>query len=445
MSEQRIILSTAMLVQCLRYRVNRQSWLFKLLLVCFLSSGVMNSAAQPGIGDNGGQTKQGLSAAIQATMRYHPAIKGKQAELDASNSLVSSAKAGRYPDLSGQAQTLNNGENTGTLRLRQPLWAFGRIDSAIDQAQAQTVVEHQQFLKVKRELIEDVAVAYAQVRGLTVRVHISENNVQAHERLRQQIEARQQGQLASVADVRLATSRLLRAQGDYQRLMGERETALTQLQRLTQIEVSTELRLLDEQLILPPDIQVQRLAMANNVDVLVKQAQAKVAHWNIKNTQLADAPTLYFQIDQEILDSPHGRDRTQASLVFEARTEGIGFTSRGRSKSARSRYQAAKFDVDSAKNDVRRKLDILLLSRSLQRRLRVSQTSAVAAVEDTLASFIRQYQSGRKSWLDVLNTQREVTQMKQQLALINHEWNTSTLRIAVLIGGFDHLAGVNLE
>ncbi len=385
---------------------------------------------------------EGLSVALQATMQHHPAVKGKQAELKAQSGLLDSAKAGRYPNLSGQAQTLESGENTGSLRVRQPLWAFGRIDASIDQAQAQSAAEQSLLLQVQRDLIEQAAVAYTRIQSLIAKLAIAELNVQEHQRLLQRIETRQRGQLASVADVRLASSRMIRAQGDHQRLQGERDAALTELRRLTQVEVPVDSPLSASPLSLPTEVEIQRLATARHADLLVKRAQLEVAKWTVTNVQLADAPTLFFQVDQELLDTPGGVDRTHAGLVFEARTDGFGFATRGRANSAQARYQAAMFDRDSTHNDLRRRLETLLLNRSLQQRLQASQREAVIAVEETLASFIRQYDSGRKSWVEVLNTQREVTEVRQQLVQINNEWHTTTLRIAALIGELDQSAGI---
>ncbi|MFT5721736.1 MAG: adhesin transport system outer membrane protein [Motiliproteus sp.] len=385
---------------------------------------------------------KGLTVTLQATMRYHPAVKGKQAEMSAQDSLLDSAKAGRYPSLNGQLQTLETGANTAALRLRQPLWAFGRIDTAIDQAQAESVAEETLLLQVQRQLIEQAAVAYAAVQSLTSRLVIAELNVEEHQLLHERIETRQKGQLASEADVSLASSRLIRAQGDLYRLQGERDAAFTELRRLTQIAVSVEPVLEAEQLRVPADGEALRLTMTRNADLLVKRAQVEVARWLVENARLADAPTLYFQIDQDVLDKSSGVDRTRVGLVFEASTEGLGFATRGRSRSVELRYEAAVFDLDSTRNEIRSQLDTLLLNRALQQRLKTSQQAAVTAVEETLASFVRQYDSGRKSWMDVLNTQREVTEVRQQLAQIDNAWQTVTLRIAALTGELDHLAGI---
>ncbi|MFT6916930.1 MAG: adhesin transport system outer membrane protein [Motiliproteus sp.] len=388
---------------------------------------------------------RGLGAALKATMRNHPALKGKQAEVNAQSGLVDSAEAGRYPSLSSQIQTLDTGANTATLRLRQPLWAFGRIDTAIDQAEAESVAEQTLLLQVQRELIEQTAVAYAAIQSLSSRLAIAELNVEEHERLHERIETRQEGQLASEADVSLASSRLIRAQGDLYRLQGEMDAALTELLRLTQIVVSIEPVVADEQLRLPGDTEALRLALDRNADLLVKRAQVEVARWTVENTRLADTPTLYFQIDQDVLDKTSGVDRTRVGLVLEASTQGLGFATRGRTKSVEQRYEAALFDRDATGNEIRSQLDTLLLNRALQKRLRMSQQAAVTAVEETLASFVRQYDSGRKSWMDVLNTQREVTEVRQQLAQIDNTWQTITLRIAALIGELDHLAGITSQ
>jgi adhesin transport system outer membrane protein len=83
-----------------------------------------------------------------------------------------------------------------------------------------------------------------------------------------------------------------------------------------------------------------------------------------------------------------------------------------------------------------------MLDRNVQAQLKRSQVEAVEAVEGTMASFMRQYQSGRKTWVDVLNTQRELTELRYQLARIETDWLILSLRVAALIGHLDQLAGI---
>jgi adhesin transport system outer membrane protein len=70
----------------------------------------------------------------------------------------------------------------------------------------------------------------------------------------------------------------------------------------------------------------------------------------------------------------------------------------------------------------------------------VANEAAVQAVEETLASFMRQYDAGRKSWIDVLNTQREVSDARQQLQSLRTAWQENTLRVEALLGLLDAVA-----
>ena len=68
--------------------------------------------------------------------------------------------------------------------------------------------------------------------------------------------------------------------------------------------------------------------------------------------------------------------------------------------------------------------------------------AADEAEEATLASFLRQYETGRKSLVDMLNSQRELTELRLQLVQIENDWLIVSMRLAALTGGLDRLAGI---
>ena len=109
--------------------------------------------------------------ALQAVIIHNPALKGQQAALNSYEADIDSAKARRYPTLSAQANNLNNDADQGTLRLNQPLWAFGKIDTAIDEATANYTAEQWGLIQNQRELISDTAKIYAKIQGLSL-IHI---------------------------------------------------------------------------------------------------------------------------------------------------------------------------------------------------------------------------------------------------------------------------------
>ncbi len=389
-----------------------------------------------------GQQPRGLFAALQAAVTLHPSAKGKQAELDAQGFAINSAEAGRYPSISAEADNLYDDYDKGTVRVSQPLWAFGKIDTQIDLAEAKFIVDQSGLLAVQRELIEETAAAYAVVEGIKQREEVAKVNIAEHEQLYQQIQRRQAGQLASETDVRLAHSRIILARSQYTRIKGEMQVALTELHSLTQIEVDVGLPVDRSLADLPSLPVVEALALKNNATAAGKRALLKVAQLDIKKEKVASLPTVYARVEYEFLDIPENTDSTRFGIVVEGNLDGLGLFSYGRIKSAAARLNAAQEDLNVALNDVRRRVNALMLNRNVQLMLLESQREAVEVVEETKASFLRQYESGRKTWLDVLNIQRELTTLRFQLAQIENDWLILSMRVAALTGGLDQLAGV---
>jgi adhesin transport system outer membrane protein len=83
-----------------------------------------------------------------------------------------------------------------------------------------------------------------------------------------------------------------------------------------------------------------------------------------------------------------------------------------------------------------------MANRRVQNNLKYSQGLTVEALEATMASFLRQYETGRKSWVEVLNTQRELTQTRLLFSQIKSEWLSLSLKVAAITGSLDEPAGL---
>lgn len=392
-------------------------------------------AAQTGLAE--------LEMSLRATLKNNPAIKGKLAELEAQGYAVDSAKALRLPSFVAQANTLDNEQGQGTLRVSQPLWAFGKIDAEIAREKEGVSVEEKALLQVQRQLIESTAVSYANIIAIKQRQVVAQANVVEHQSLYERIERRQKGLLAAESDVRLAYSRLLQAKTQRQRIDGELHIALAELEALTQKEIIPTQLLSSSILELPASSVVRQLALSEHADIQVKRQQVLLLESGVEKEKLAITPTVFLQVEHDILNRDLNRDETRIGIAVESRFEGLGMVSRGRIKAVTARLNAAQFDYDNVLVDTRRSIDTLLLNRRLQQDLLGAQAETVAAVGETMASFIRQYNSGKKSWVDVLNTQRELTELRLQLVQTQAEWQMLSLRLAVKIGLLDSLAGLS--
>lgn len=381
----------------------------------------------------------GLEAALRATLSRHPALGGKRAEVSAKGYAGESVRAQRYPTLSAQVSARDDNTQPTTLRARQTLWAFGRIDSNIAYADADVVVEEADLMRLTRQLIDQTAVAYARVQGAQQRLRIAVENVAGLETLYRQIQRREKGQMASVADVRLALARLLQARAREERFEGELAIAETDLRALTQIAVRVEPTAPANVTRLPDAAELEALAQAQSGDVLLKTRQVALARAGVVREKAAPMPTLYLQADRYFAAPAYGND-IQVGVVLEGSLEGLGFAAAGRSKAAGARLQADRENLNATRNEISRLVQSLSTSRWLQQRLIDSQGQSVDELTEILASYQRQYAAGHKSWLDVLNLQRELNEQLIQQAQAENEWLIVTLKLAALTGGLDVLA-----
>jgi len=386
-----------------------------------------------------------LEQALQATVANNPALAGKQAEFEAAQGALSSAKSQRLPSLSIAMNNVDNRDNNtqGSVVLRQPVWAFGKISQRIEQAEANSSVEQLGVDHVRRELLSRTAVAFARIEGIVERKKIAVQNVDEHERLYEQIQRRQEGQLASDADVRLAYSRLLQARATLQRLHGEYRVALSDLERLTVVPVSSVTPVSSAFLRLPKDNDLWQLALANSVALAQKQAALSAADIGIRQAKSATLPTLYLQAEHDFYESKNtfaDLNEDRAGLVFEASLDGAGLTTVGQVRSAVARRSAAERDIDVTRNELRYEVEQLKSNLRMQNELIEALASTVEALEGTAESFLRQYETGRKSWLDLLNTQRELQQQQLELEQAINQRLIIALQINGLIGGLEAVA-----
>jgi outer membrane protein, adhesin transport system len=393
----------------------------------------------------------GLAEALRATLRNHPAVAGQEAEVQASRYAADGVRSQRYPTVSAQAAQYAQGDrsllseenlsNPAVLRVRQPIWAFGRISNGIAVANAEVGTERADLLRVRRQLLEATAVAYAQVRGSSQRIEISRQNVTEHQELLAQIQRRADGQLASSADARLAATRLTQARAQLELAISEWQGAGDDLAILTQAAVNADQPVPPELLELPESPDLIDRAVDDSAEIHLKRQQLGQAEAEVALARTSFMPTIYLQADK-LYDQPGFRDDSQVSVVFEGSLEGLGFAARGRAGQAAASRLAATHDLAAARLTLRRELESLWRSRGLQAELIKLQRESLGDLEALSASYQRQYETGTKSWLDLMNIQRERFELRRQLVQAQNDWEIYSLRLLAKTGGLDDLAGV---
>lgn len=385
----------------------------------------------------------GLAGALRSALENNPAVLGKKAELAAQRYAVDVTRAGRYPSMSVSANNISEEfDDQGTVRLQQPLYAFGRINSAIDEAQARYLAEEWDLLRIQRQLIEDTATAYARIDGARQRGVLAQQNIDEQQVLYERIARREHGQLASEADVRLANSRLIQARALKQRVDGELKVALAELRALTLVDSGAS-EPITTGLIAAPAEPVE-LALERSAEIAFKREQLEVARHGVRREKLESMPTVYLRAEYDFLDQQQSADPGRIGVAIESTLDGMGLATRGRVRGASARLDAAQQDLRLSVEDVRRRIGVLKVNRDTTLTLLESQREAVTAVAATLDSFVRQYETGRKSWVEVLNTQRELSTLRFELSQLDNDGLVLSARIAAATGSLDELAGISM-
>lgn len=402
----------------------------------------MHAAAEPV-----SASEPGLRRALQTALQRHPSLMSKQAQVQAKQAAADGARAMRYPTLSastGAGQTEGySGTRTTSVRAQQPLWAFGRIDRTIAYADADVRAQSADLWQTGRQLLEETAVAYATVQGTRERLLVATQNVQRHQELQQQIQRRAQGGLASPVDVSMAQTRLLQARAQRESAASDLLSALANLLAYTQDRVDSELPVPRDVTLLPDGEQVSEEVLSQSAALRTKQSQWELAQADAERERTASLPTVVLEASRNHVSGlPNTRNSTSMNVVLQGALEGMGFVARGREAAALARAEAVRQELNLARHDLTVRVQQLLDKRASDQALLAGYAESVATLDGTLASFRRQYESGYKSWLDVLNAVRELSEQQLQQAQVQSSWRVNTLRLAAMMGRLDEPAGL---
>lgn len=381
-----------------------------------------------------------FDASLLSVLQHHPTLMGKKSEVQASEFRLESAKYQRLPSIAFSVNEMNDDYEQGVLTVTQPLYTFGNISANINKTKAQLAVDNADYLRVNRTLLEQTAQAYNNYFYAQKVIELGRLNVEEHEKLLEHIERRLEGKLASEADVNLVRSRLSGAQMQLKRYKREANATLNALYALTiePVTVSAPVPVERWQSLLQTQNLTDEL-VKNDPQVVLKQYTIDVLEHDVKLSQTANLPTINLRAEHNFLDAPLQGDKNRIGVVIESNLDGLGLVGSGQTHAAKMTLAAAKSDLESTKVQLKREVDNLVEDVNLYSKMVEQQQNSVALVEQTFESYFRQYRTGRKSWLDVINIQRELTEQRVQLLELEKLSINALIGIASGMGALDSI------
>lgn len=372
-----------------------------------------------------------LEEALIEAASKHPSVQTRRSDRQAAAQRLDAAEWGRYPSLSAQHGTNQTGQRYTTARIDQPLWSGGAITAQIDSARAGVTGAESSVTEAQQEIMGRVAVSFTDLGRITARSLAASNNVIEHERLAALIARRVASEVSPASDGVLAQGRLSQARAEMNQL--------TALAARARAELTNALDRPVEDVVLPREPTITYPALSAVIDAALAysptlrrlEAEAEAAAAEVAVRRGATRPRIIARYERT-----YGDERVRAERFFVAveYQTGAGLASLASIREAKAKREAAQQMRETARRNL---LDSVSADWADRESLRRQAQELAAQVESTTAfydSAVRQYAVGRKSWIDVLNAQREATQARYALA--DAQWGAlrATLRLQFATG-----------
>ncbi|MBV8030814.1 MAG: TolC family protein [Betaproteobacteria bacterium] len=350
------------------------------------------------------------------------------------------AEWGRFPTLTvdaGAAQSSQSIAPTSTVRVEQPLWAGGRIDGQIDSARAQVSAAKSAEGDSQRRLAEETAVAYVGWMDAQARVDIARESAAALAALLEYVRRRQFEGLASIADVSIGKARYSSALALVEQLNGERDQARAQLEVLIVTRIERGLAVSVPPFADRPAAELEAAYVANSQLVAQRRSEVDAARAQAAVRKAAILPRVALRYEHLTYQNngltPPSDSRVMIVLQY---SPDAGLASLSGYEAAQSRVDSATSQLAADENDARLRARANWSENRASRRQVDELEPQVASLNDSMASFRRQFEAGRKSWLELLNTQREVVDARISLSKAKTSRDQSALRLMANTGEF---------
>ena len=396
---------------------------------------------------------QVLERLMALALASHPSAQSQRAQLQSAQSGLDSARWQFYPTPSiavEQAHTASTdpsyrGDNrVATLRLQQPLYTGGRLSASMDKAKASLEIGQSALEEVEQQLGLRVVQAYGEWMSAHLKTQAQEKSVSTHIRLSEQVKRRISVGISADSDLVLAMARLESVHAESQASRTQGEMALARLNQLlgSPVDITNLTALLAPARELPSDSQVLLAqALEKSPAIQKAKAQARVQEAVVLERRAELSPEVYLRLERQYgnFNLPNSSPENRLFFGLSSRF-GAGLSSLTNVEAARTQHQAALAEIEvQSRNVAEQVLTDQALALSSARRLQAVQ-AALNANADVSASYDRQFLAGRKTWIDVMNAARELTQTEMQLAdlqasLVAVSWRLAiyTLGIASLI------------
>jgi adhesin transport system outer membrane protein len=374
-----------------------------------------------------------VDQAIQHAIKTHPLILSAEGQYRAAKSELTASRWSRFPTVGASARENSFDQKQDVTTASMPLWMGGRINADIDLAMSNRdgalsgISEAQQSV-----MLETIGLFFDYFKS-EKKLEIASLNVDEHQRLYEIIERRVEAATSPDVDAMLAQARLQSARSAQIQAASVKDISKASLEL-------TVGRVIDAVLVNnnpePFGISLnEAVAMGIKVSPRIARIESEIKGFeaNIKSAKSALYPQVSLGYEKRFNDPDSSRVDQEETFVSVQFQPGAGLAVASSISAAKQRKQSARDSLEAEKRELRRQIKTAWNEyASVSFQLEPSKM-LVDATNSVIESYLRQYAVGKKSWLDVLNAQREATQARNTLVDFEVQYLTSIYRLRVLM------------
>lgn len=372
-----------------------------------------------------------LYAAMDQAVQTHPSIAAAKASASAAGADMRGAKWQRFPSFSVEGLLFNQSRNSLQAQavVDQPLWTGGRISGVIARAGARQSAAVAAYNEAILAIAQSTAQSFYEVHRWRERGILLAISLEQHQLMVASMERRVAQEVSPLSDLELARARALQIGQQIYQAEAQERSALSRFHELigdSSVTVGT----------LPPlpalwpkledaEVTAEALSFSPSLERLRSEARGAGAE-----ARIARASILPQLSGQYSYSESFGH---RVGVALKVQSDG-GLSRFAAADAANQRMRASELQISAGERQLRDELQALLREyESGTLRLDGSQ-SAASAAQRVMASYMRQFTSGRRTWLDVMNAVREATSAEIDAVDARITAQSSLLRISLLSG-----------
>ena len=373
---------------------------------------------------------------LQAGYRYYPTVHASRAMLKGAEAQMEGAKWNYFPTPS--VEVSQRPERRGvTLRLDQPLWTGGKLDAQSDYAasqdeEAQYSIAEQSYALAEKfiSLLQDFLQAKGEMQAFEEgKAHLSF--------LAQMLDRRIAAGVSADSDRELLHSRVAQIESDLIVAQSRYRMSRAQMELLIGQPLQCTITYDDRQ-ILQQTLPLQALKEALlqfNPSLKRLGAQVKTAQAEKLKADAAPMPNLSVRAEYQdgsiYVNNPENSAFVYMALSFNP---GAGLSAFSEMERAASKIEQTRYELRAKEEELKASLVLDYTDYHKARNSLESMQRTINASEQVLESYTRLFIAGKRQWLDLVNTSRELTQYEVSLAGMKALLVGSAYRLALQSG-----------